>query len=104
MGASWRVGVDSSERTVFVQDGLFAVVRNPVFSAIGVFAVGFSLLVPNILSALGLLLGGIGLQLQVRWIEEPYLLRTHGDAHAEYAHRVGRFFPAVGRLPEKRSA
>jgi protein-S-isoprenylcysteine O-methyltransferase Ste14 len=99
MGASWRVGVDASERTALVQDGIFAVVRNPIFSGIGVFAVGMLLLVPNILSIAGVLLGAIGLQLQVRWVEEPYLLRTHGDAYAEYAQQVGRFVPAVGRLP-----
>jgi len=99
MGASWRVGVDASERTALVQDGIFAVVRNPIFSGIGVFAVGMLLLVPNVLSIAGVLLGAIGLQLQVRWVEEPYLLRTHGDAYAEYAQQVGRFVPAVGRLP-----
>jgi protein-S-isoprenylcysteine O-methyltransferase Ste14 len=99
MGASWRVGVDASERTALVQDGIFAVVRNPIFSGIGVFAVGMLLLVPNILSIAGVILGAIGLQLQVRWVEEPYLLRMHGDAYAEYAQQVGRFVPAVGRLP-----
>jgi protein-S-isoprenylcysteine O-methyltransferase Ste14 len=104
MGASWRIGVGLSERTALVQDGLFAVVRNPIFSAISIFAVGLSLLVPNVLSVLGLLLGAIGLELQVRWIEEPYLLHTHGDAYAEYAQRVGRFLPGAGRLPTRRAA
>lgn len=103
MGASWRVGVDASERTELVTDGVFAVVRNPIFSAIGVFAVGMLLLVPNALSLLGLLFGAIGLELQVRWVEEPYLLSTHGDAYAGYAQRVGRFVPAVGRIPRQRA-
>src|SRR5262245_41788519 len=31
MGASWRVGVRASERTLLVTTGLFAVVRNPIF-------------------------------------------------------------------------
>ena len=104
MGASWRIGVDPSERTSLIKKGIFAVVRNPIFSGISVFAVGFSILVPNVLSILGLLLGIVGLELQVRWVEEPYLLRTHADAYSEYAHRVGRFVPAVGRLPDKRGA
>ena len=31
-------------------------------------------------------------------VEEPYLLKVHGSAYAEYAARVGRFLPGVGRL------
>jgi protein-S-isoprenylcysteine O-methyltransferase Ste14 len=104
MGASWRVGVDRSERTVLIRDGLFALVRNPVFSGIGMFAVGFSLLVANVLSGSALLLGAVGLEIQARWVEEPYLQRTHGAAYAEYARRVGRFLPGIGRLSEWRAA
>ena len=100
MGGSWRVGVDRSERTMLVTDGLFGVVRNPVFSAIGLFGIGFLLLVPNLLTAFGLVLGGIGIELQVRLVEEPYLLETHGKEFAVYARKVGRFLPLLGRLQE----
>ena len=102
MGASWRVGVDPSERTELVTVGLFTLVRNPIFSGFGVFTLGYALLVPNALSAVGLLLGATGLELQVRCVEEPFLLRAHGDVYGDYAHRVGRFIPFVGRLSEKR--
>ena len=37
-------------------------------------------------------------QLQVRVVEEPYLLATHGKTYAAYAARVGRFVPGAGRL------
>ena len=104
MGASWRIGVDPEERTALVEDGLFSLVRNPIFSAISVFGLGFAMLVPNALSLVALVLGGIGLELQVRWIEEPYLVRTHGEEYARYAGRVGRFVPGVGRLPQERLA
>jgi protein-S-isoprenylcysteine O-methyltransferase Ste14 len=40
----------------------------------------------------------LALEIQVRLVEEPYLLRTHGDAYREYAARVGRFVPGLGRL------
>ena len=99
MGSSWRVGVDTEEATALVTGGLFSVVRNPIFSAVGLFAVGCFLLVPCGLSVLGLLLGGLGLEIQVRRVEEPILLRHHGKAYADYASRVGRFLPWVGRWP-----
>ncbi|MBB4934751.1 protein-S-isoprenylcysteine O-methyltransferase Ste14 [Lipingzhangella halophila] len=40
-------------------------------------------------------------QLQVRTIEEPYLLRTHGHAYRTYAVRTGRFLPGLGRLSDE---
>lgn len=103
MGESWRVGVDRFEQTMLIRDGLFAWVRNPVFSGIGVFGIGFSLLVPNFLSGSALLLGAVGLEIQARWVEEPYLLRTHGEVYAAYARRVGRFLPGLGLLAQRRA-
>jgi protein-S-isoprenylcysteine O-methyltransferase Ste14 len=98
MGSSWRVGVDPSERTALRTDGPFAWVRNPIFSWMILTATGLALLVPNAASVVGLLALVVGIELQVRLVEEPYLLRTHGAAYAIYAARTGRFFPGLGRL------
>ena len=40
----------------------------------------------------------VGLEIQVRLVEEPHLLRSHGESYRRYAERVGRFLPGVGRL------
>jgi protein-S-isoprenylcysteine O-methyltransferase Ste14 len=40
----------------------------------------------------------VGIELQVRLVEEPHLLRAHGETYAGWASRTGRFFPGVGRL------
>lgn len=97
MGASWRVGVDHSERTRLVTDGPFRHVRNPVYTAIVATAVGLATMVPNAVAwgSVGLLV--VGLELQVRAVEEPHLLRVHGAAYRAYASRVGRFVPGLGR-------
>jgi protein-S-isoprenylcysteine O-methyltransferase Ste14 len=98
MGDSWRIGVDTDERTELVTTGPFAVVRNPIFAAMLVTAVGLTAMVPNTLAVAGLVALVSALELQVRGCEEPYLLAAHGRAYANYAGRVGRFLPAVGRL------
>jgi cobalt-zinc-cadmium efflux system protein len=98
MGTSWRVGVDHDERTVLVTGGLFAVCRNPVFTGMAAVSAGTLLLVPNLLSVVGLGVLTAALQLQVRAVEEPYLLAVHGAAYRRYAARVGRFVPLLGRL------
>lgn len=98
MGASWRIGVDASERTGLVTTGVFHHVRNPIFTAMGITALGLTLMVGNLAALAGLAALAAALQLQVRLVEEPYLLRTHGDAYARYASTAGRFLPQVGRL------
>lgn len=98
MGASWRIGVDSEERTQLVTSGPFALVRNPIFAAMLPTALGLTLLVPSWVAIAGLLGLVAALELQVRVVEEPYLLGAHGPTYADYAARVGRFVPGVGRL------
>jgi protein-S-isoprenylcysteine O-methyltransferase Ste14 len=102
MGDSWRIGVQADERTTLVTDGPFRIVRNPFFAAMLPAALGFALLVPSPISLAALLTLAAALELQTRVVEEPYLLRAHGDAYARYAERVGRFIPRIGRL--RRSA
>ena len=102
MGASWRVGVDNGEKTGLVTDGLFAVARNPVFTAVIAVAVGLTVLAPNIAALAALALLVVAVELQVRFVEEPYLLRTHGREYLTYAQRVGRFLPYLGRLTDSR--
>ena len=98
MGESWRIGVDVRETTTLVRGGVFALVRNPIFTAMLVFATGIALMVPNVvaLAALALLVASI--EVQVRVVEEPYLLRVHGDSYQSYGEAVGRFLPMLGRL------
>lgn len=98
MGHSWRIGVDHGERTELVFDGPFRIVRNPIFAAMVPTAAGLMLMVPNIVAILGVFMLCVAVQLQVRVMEEPYLLRTHGEPYLEYARTVGRFVPGVGKL------
>jgi protein-S-isoprenylcysteine O-methyltransferase Ste14 len=98
MGASWRIGVDDSERTELVTTGAFAHMRNPIFSGMLLALTGLGLLVPNALAVVALTAGVVGLQLQVRRVEEPYLVAAHGSSYLEWAARTGRFVPGVGLL------
>lgn len=98
MGASWRIGVDPSERTALVTDGPFAFARNPIFTGMIAVALGLALIVPNALALLASVALLTGLELQVRLVEEPYLSRTHGEPYRAWASRTGRFLPGLGRL------
>jgi protein-S-isoprenylcysteine O-methyltransferase Ste14 len=97
MGQSWRLGVPE-ERTELITDGPFGLVRNPIYTAMIAAVVGLALLAPNALSLASVIGLIAGLELHVRFAEEPQLLRSHGDAYTGYARRVGRFLPRLGLL------
>jgi protein-S-isoprenylcysteine O-methyltransferase Ste14 len=96
LGASWRIGIEEGARPGLVTDGLYRYSRNPIFLAFLVFLVGYTLLIPTLLS-LALLIGTyFGVRRQIS-VEEEYLERTYGEAYRDYAGRVGRFVPGIGK-------
>jgi protein-S-isoprenylcysteine O-methyltransferase Ste14 len=101
MGRSWRIGVDEQERTELVSTGPFAVVRNPIYAGMIAAVLGLGLLVPNVLSVASVALLLTALEVQTRLVEEPYLLRVHGESYGNWASRTGRFLPGVGRLVKR---
>ena len=98
MGDSWRIGVDEQETTTLVHTGVFGRVRNPIYTAMFTFGLGIALLTPNLVACVGFVLLVSTIELQVRRVEEPYLLRRHGDAYRAYTASVGRFIPGVGLI------
>ncbi|HYP44171.1 MAG TPA: isoprenylcysteine carboxylmethyltransferase family protein [Propionibacteriaceae bacterium] len=98
MGASWRIGVDQTERTALVTHGVFSRVRNPIFTAMIAAQTGTALMAPTWPSIVGTVLLLVAVELQVRRIEEPYLSGVHGLSYTQYASQAGRFLPGVGRL------
>ncbi|MEZ5375179.1 MAG: isoprenylcysteine carboxylmethyltransferase family protein [Acidimicrobiales bacterium] len=97
MGDEWRIGVDRAETTELVTQGAFRVVRNPIFSCVILTGVGLALMVPNSISAIGIVVLVVAIELQVRCVEEPHLRELHGDAYTGYASQVGRLVPGLGR-------
>ncbi len=98
MGDSWRVGVDADETTELVRGRVFGWVRNPIYSAMLVFECGIALVAANVVTIAGLALAIAALELQVRRVEEPYLLAKHGAVYRDYTGSVGRFIPGVGLI------
>jgi protein-S-isoprenylcysteine O-methyltransferase Ste14 len=96
MGPAWRIGLDPDERTELVTGGPFRWIRNPIYSSMVLFDTGIALLVPSLVAIIGVLGLVVAVQLQVRLVEEPYLLRWHRDGYRHWVARTGRFVP---RLP-----
>ena len=103
MGESWRIGVDPHERTELIRDGTYAHVRNPIYTGMVVFAIGQALILPSVWSLGAVAAMAIGVEIQARVIEEPYLRQVHGSQFEQWASVAGRFVPRVGRLPSPQS-
>ena len=97
LGASWRIGIEEGASPGLVTGGLYRVCRNPIYLAFFIIIGGYALLLPTRLSFILLIGTYIGVRQQVS-AEEAYLLRTYGDTFQEYARRVGRFVPGLGKL------
>src|SRR5690606_14716981 len=95
MGDAWRIGVQDGGRTELRTTGSFAWCRNPIFTGMLLAALGMVAWIP--LAAPAWLALWLGLELQVRVVEEPHLSRIHGARYQAYAARTGRFLPGVGR-------
>ena len=90
MGNSWRIGIDTENRTELIQTGVFKISRNPIFVGIMVTLLGLFLIIPNVVTLIIVLLGVILIGIQVR-LEEEYLTSKHGEKYLEYRRNVRRW-------------
>jgi protein-S-isoprenylcysteine O-methyltransferase Ste14 len=96
LGASWRIGIDEGAKPGLITGGLYAFCRNPIFLALLVILAGYTLLLPTFLSAAMLAGAYVAIRQQIAE-EESYLVRTYGEPYREYARRVGRLLPGIGK-------
>ena len=90
MGKSWRIGIDSENKTDLVEKGLFTVSRNPIFFGMRTALFGFFLCMPNALTLLAVVLADVLMQIQVR-LEEEFLTSAHSESYENYCRKVRRW-------------
>ena len=77
-------------------EGIYALVRHPIYSGLLLVAVGLALWGASLWHALSLLALWIVISIKAR-VEERLLSETF-EGYDSYAAKVGRFFPAIGRI------
>lgn len=90
MGESWRIGIDTDNKTKLVQTGVYRVSRNPIFLGMMVTLFGLFLVIPNAVTLLIFVLIVVLINIQVR-LEEEYLKSSHGEDYVRYQRTVGRW-------------
>lgn len=89
MKDSWRIGIDSEQKTELITTGLFRYSRNPIFLGMIMSLIGLFLITPNALTGLFLVLGYVLIQIQIR-LEEEFLSSRHGEKYMVYKRSVRR--------------
>ena len=90
MGAAWRVGIDSANRTDLIARGLFRISRNPIFFGMMVQLLGLFLLQPDAITLSIAVAAYVLISIQIRQ-EEAHLLALHGEGYAAYRAQVRRW-------------
>lgn len=98
MGKSWRMGIDPTERTALVIAGPYRYVRHPIYALSQLMMLASAAAIPSPLMIAAALLHVLLLQWEARR-EEAHLISIHGQDYREYCLRIGRFIPAVARVP-----
>ena len=93
MGGNWRIGVDPNEKTELITSGIYSKIRNPIYTGCIVHGLGILFLAPNVLVFINGVAGLYTIRAYVRYIEEPYLIKLHGNEYVRYMGSTGSFLP-----------
>lgn len=100
LGISLTANPVPKEQAVLRTQGMYALVRHPIY--LGLLVVGFGLTVPSgsIFTAIVYIVFVLLLTYKARF-EERMLLEKYPD-YRDYATKVGRIFPLIGRIRSTR--
>ena len=91
MKDSWRAGIDSSQNTNLMTDGILRFSRNPAFLGFDLFYIGITLMLPSILMVIIVIVALFVFHLQILE-EEKFLTTIFGDDYLTYKQKVRRYF------------
>lgn len=95
LGEAWSSTVEPGGDNTLVREGVYSMVRHPMYSAHLLWGLAQFLLLPNLIAgslALPLLLAVIALRVPR---EEQALLERFGATYRQYMHDTGRFLPKL---------
>lgn len=99
IGANFGSKIDDHIRSnTLAQTGVYAYVRNPIYSAFLMFCTGALLWANNVCLLVLPIVYWIFLTVLMKCTEEKWLLELHGEEYVQYCRRVNRCIPW---LPKK---
>ena len=95
LGTNWSITLEVREEHRLITEGVYRVVRHPMYSALVLYSVGQALVIPNwVAGPSNLLAFAVLLALRIR-AEERMMDERFGDEYATYSARTKRLIPGV---------
>ncbi|MBZ6488440.1 methyltransferase family protein (plasmid) [Priestia aryabhattai] len=89
-GKSFRVGIDEEKPGKLITTGVFAISRNPIYTAFGFVLIGIFLILPNWILLLYVFTGIWLFNRQVQ-LEEKSLKKIYGEEYEAYCKKVRKY-------------
>jgi protein-S-isoprenylcysteine O-methyltransferase Ste14 len=95
LGRNWSISLELRERHALVTNGVYRLVRHPMYSSFFLLGVAQALLIPNWLADMSGILGA-GILYGLRVLrEERMMLESFGDDYRAYMSRTKRIVPWI---------
>ena len=95
LGTNWSITLEVREQHRLITQGVYRLIRHPMYSALVLYSVGQALVIPNwVAGPLNLIAFAVLLALRVR-AEEKMMVQQFGDEYTGYTARTKRLVPHV---------
>ena len=95
LGRNWSVTLEMREQHKLITEGIYALVRHPMYTAFFLWAIAQALLLPNWIAGLSGLVGFGTLYAFRVGREEEMMLETFGQEYRDYMARTKRLVPGI---------
>jgi protein-S-isoprenylcysteine O-methyltransferase Ste14 len=95
LGRNWSPSVDLRHEHRLVTQGIYAVLRHPIYASVWLWCLAQALLVHNWIGGLAGLLLFLPVYLTRLPVEEGMMLDQFGEQYRQYMRRVGGIFPRL---------
>ncbi len=90
LGENWRVGVDTDNPGILIQEGIYRFTRNPIMNSFFCYSLSVWLTYPNVFMSIALMIVVATIHYQVLK-EETFLENYYGKSYTDYKKQVGRY-------------
>ena len=95
LGTNWSITLEVREQHRLITQGVYRLIRHPMYSALVLYSVGQALVIPNwVAGPANLIAFAVLVALRVR-AEEGMMVEQFGDEYAAYTARTKRLVPGV---------
>lgn len=95
LGQNWSVSLEIRENHELVTNGVYRLVRHPMYASIWLWGIAQAMILGNWLAGLAFLPAFAAMYLIRTPREERMMSETFGEAYHQYAHRTGRILPRL---------